>query len=761
MAPSISATIEKNGLDGDKPSPDNMVLASEDYSLEEVWPPKNRDAREGGKSGILNLLFSTFNDLERIGWGKGETEGSRGEGGRFDKIERAFGTGLSIYHIVNTANYNMRDNEEDEVILQNLKSSIFRGKGPAVVPSEFEYLSTSEEVQAGATSCGRYRIRTSDGAFVGRDVDVYDAPGAPSVQSLFGFDGDKTVWQHDTISKVAVELEYDEREALILGVWAFHSLFLLDSIRKKIDMRVLPRDEAMGCLRNEVDDEGPTVAIELRLKKNLDDGQAHDITKIVYVIDTRTWLPKRYHCHYFGQVKTLDFTEWAATQSYMQATKTVSTEIDESVIVGRIVALSNLHFGEGGGSGTDGNNNNDDDDSDQTHHDERGTFSIPDLRGIGSSSNQMNNKYFFPDRLRADPRHGDVYSRPSNPPAPDLHINPEVSPEIKFTMGRSGHCLIPATVNGQDVGFWMLDTGASTNVITTWAAKRLGLEQFAPNNASVLGGMSQSALCKISTFSVGPMTWKDPIFNTMTLPSLQGEGVKIAGILGFDFFSQAVIELELDHQPIFGFNSKRRAFIRPAGHDVVTMGKEGGEEKQRAITGEVGAAMGSTGEDPETAMSFASLKFLSKVAHVEATVKGKHTERGSHNLMLLDIGAAGSHVVFNEEKAYAAGVVNSDCKSIRRKATIMTGAGGYNVDAHTAQIEYVEIGDVRIESKDMRATLVNTPNDLSAVCNGVLCIKVLEGCRVIFDYPRKRLGVQKLVPGLKSRPLRRPTPSKI
>ena len=59
---------------------------------------------------------------------------------------------------------------------------------------------------------------------------------------------------------------------------------------------------------------------------------------------------------------------------------------------------------------------------------------------------------------------------------PTVTIDAERPNTINIARAHTGHILFPATVNGRDLGWLMLDTGASDNVIDVRAAKEIGLE---------------------------------------------------------------------------------------------------------------------------------------------------------------------------------------------------------------------------------------------------------------------------------------------
>ena len=111
-------------------------------------------------------------------------------------------------------------------------------------------------------------------------------------------------------------------------------------------------------------------------------------------------------------------------------------------------------------------------------------------------------------------------------------------------------------INGKDVGFFLLDTGASGLAISPRVGTALGLRQIGKIAIVGAGGSAGSKVYKAQTLRLGPMAFDEPVFDAFegldaTLDNLsQALGFKVAGICGFDLFTRASVAIEPLHQTV-------------------------------------------------------------------------------------------------------------------------------------------------------------------------------------------------------------------
>jgi hypothetical protein len=100
-------------------------------------------------------------------------------------------------------------------------------------------------------------------------------------------------------------------------------------------------------------------------------------------------------------------------------------------------------------------------------------------------------------------------------------------------------------VNGKDVGWFILDSGAGALCIDPKVAEELSLERIGEIPVVGIGGLVMSPVRRSSTFSVGQVTLQRPVFVTLDLAMIgQAFGVKLAGICGYDLLARSVLEID-------------------------------------------------------------------------------------------------------------------------------------------------------------------------------------------------------------------------
>jgi hypothetical protein len=130
--------------------------------------------------------------------------------------------------------------------------------------------------------------------------------------------------------------------------------------------------------------------------------------------------------------------------------------------------------------------------------------------------------------------------------ATDVHFQRGRGPEVELRRARSGHLLVHPRVDGEDVGWFILDSAAGQICIDPGVADDLGLERFGSVPAVGVAGSVISGFRQAATLQLGPMTIDDPVFVEIDLAFLTPIfGVETAGICGYDVFARAVVELDL------------------------------------------------------------------------------------------------------------------------------------------------------------------------------------------------------------------------
>ena len=123
---------------------------------------------------------------------------------------------------------------------------------------------------------------------------------------------------------------------------------------------------------------------------------------------------------------------------------------------------------------------------------------------------------------------------------------------VTVKRSTSGHMLVRPKLLGKEIGWFLVDTGTGVNCVDPVALERV--PGFLPTDANSgrdisvigLGGRVQSKIRKGGDFTLGSMRAKNMEWIELDLTDLhEVVGVKLAGVLGGEFFQRAVVEIDL------------------------------------------------------------------------------------------------------------------------------------------------------------------------------------------------------------------------
>jgi hypothetical protein len=167
----------------------------------------------------------------------------------------------------------------------------------------------------------------------------------------------------------------------------------------------------------------------------------------------------------------------------------------------------------------------------------------------------------------------------------------------------TGHIIVHPRIGGKDVGWFLLDSGAGGMVIDTKVAEELGAKKFGELNVGGVGGVTQSGYYTIKDFTLGPATVDDLHFIDLDLAQLTAVfRDKIAGIVGYDFFRRATVEVDVADGRVAVFsphaygNSKAewQTLLLDGRHPTVQAQFEGNSGQFRLDTGANGTVTFNT-----------------------------------------------------------------------------------------------------------------------------------------------------------------------
>ena len=137
----------------------------------------------------------------------------------------------------------------------------------------------------------------------------------------------------------------------------------------------------------------------------------------------------------------------------------------------------------------------------------------------------------------------------------DVSFDTSIPSAIETKKVTSGHIIVHPMIDGQDVGWFILDSGADITVIDPAVADKLGLPKVGALPLVGVGGVVQEPFRTISEMKLGPMTLKDVDCAELDLSFFQkAVGVPVAGIVGFDAFRRSIISVDLNTPAVSVYN---------------------------------------------------------------------------------------------------------------------------------------------------------------------------------------------------------------
>jgi hypothetical protein len=286
----------------------------------------------------------------------------------------------------------------------------------------------------------------------------------------------------------------------------------------------------------------------------------------------------------------------------------------------------------------------------------------------------------------ASARFAPVTARPA-----DVRWDDARPARVEVRRTASGHLLVHPAVDGEDAGWFILDTGAGGMVIDPKVADRLRMPALGEVVAVGVAGMVKARFRQGETFALGPMTLVGPRYIELELGFLSEHfGVPIGGICGRDFFARTVVEVDIAAESV-------------AIHDPGRYRLEGG--------------------------TWQELFFSNRNPAVRARFEG-----GREALFRLDTGS-GMTV-----SMHGPAIERYNLLSNRETRPSRSGGVGGLRDSRTGRLEWFELAGRRFESPEVEFAGAGDGAFSDVYTAGNIGSGFLRAFRMVFDYGNKRVA---------------------
>ncbi|CAK0743066.1 hypothetical protein CVIRNUC_001441 [Coccomyxa viridis] len=470
------------------------------------------------------------------------------------------------------------------------------------------------------------------------------------------------------------EYKLDDHEALLLTSWVRTSFFCNELAQQHLDIEHVTYSSDQGLEHEGLKDEkecqgpGPKVVV-LRLRLNTGKLDAF------LLVCAETWRPQQLSLRMCGQPELRTYQDWTK---------------------GRAVGV-----GDQGQALA-------------TNHDSTVMFPLRSSNDSGVyGRNTFTAEEFIWDYSQ---RSAEAFATPAWPMQPqDTHFSDAQDPGCcPAWWTASGHVLVSPSINNQgELGYFILDTGASGCVIGKEAADRLGLQRFGGMAVSGMAGRLESCFRRADSLQLGPVTISNCLFMEMDVGNLiRGAPGKVIGIVGYDIFRRSILTL-------------------PAPS---TASRSGSEQVQLTMHNPASRHL------YDASLQWQTVHMVSNLPHITVRLPGTDVGTGKREaLLMVDLGASGIDIIFHSKAVKELGLQDLP----KAGAIQLKGVGGAHAVAVTmrsSKMAYVEMGGATLH--DVRCMLTEAAGgpDFSVHAHGTLCAGLLARCTTIFDFAHHRMA---------------------
>ncbi len=281
--------------------------------------------------------------------------------------------------------------------------------------------------------------------------------------------------------------------------------------------------------------------------------------------------------------------------------------------------------------------------------------------------------------------------------ASDTAFDAAAPARVEARRARTGHMLVHPRINGQDVGWFILDSGAGAMVISPKVADQLKMPGFGRMTALGVGGPVKTRFREGESIQLGPMTVKKPVYIELDFSQLSPIfGVPIAGLCGYDVFSRSIVSFDVKNGGVELFD--------PATFKLSTL-------------------------PADNAGRWNELFLNGRIPVVKAGFEGARQE-----LFTLDTGSNAT-VTFHTPAVERFKLLDG-----RKTSSVQAGGVGGFSAMKTGPIDYFELGGKRFEKPVVQFSEAKTGAFTEPYTVGNIGSGFLEGFRLVFNYPDKKIA---------------------
>jgi hypothetical protein len=252
-------------------------------------------------------------------------------------------------------------------------------------------------------------------------------------------------------------------------------------------------------------------------------------------------------------------------------------------------------------------------------------------------------------------------------------------------------------VNGSHPAYFLLDTGAGASCIDLTFAKSIGLEITGKFEAKGVGGSEDAGFLELQSLQLGDLTMSQQKIVSLNLSPMNiYEGREMDGIIGYDFLSRFVFEID--------YQNSRVTFYDPQSFNYTGKGEA------------------------------LEIELYGNTPHLKATVDGKY-----EGMFTLDTGSRKSldlHAPFVKENGF-----------LKRYPDAIEAFGGAGIGGETkslqTRIKAIQIGNFTIKESITGLSLAEEGAFKSEKTQGNIGGAILKRFDVTFDYEHKKVFLEK------------------